>query len=400
MAVKFQGAATQGRPGHPVTPVAFIVALTLSLSRMAMAHEALLAKGYLAGQSINSTVDNPAVEFLLQTEARQDTAHAEVAEALRQADAAPLDSAALAALADDVSIDFATLYFVERLYRDSRNRSWQDAFHARVEEITQRDMGHPVPTDVSRYLIVFVPGYGYKMDTTTGGDFARQRALMSGLGYRTKLLEIDEVGLVEENAEYIADALRQLGQEGEEVILVSASKGGPEVALALGGVLSENEARHVRAWLSVGGVLRGSPFADHLRQWPRSWLVGMLRGLLGHRRGIVQNLGTEARTAAFEELRMPQHLLTLQLVGAPLRDQVERSNRGRYRALRHLGPNDGLTLLADELLPGGIAITQVGLDHFFRDPAIDIKTLALAELVIAELDGVESQNCSSDQGAR
>jgi hypothetical protein len=43
-------------------------------------------------------------------------------------------------------------------------------------------------------------------------------------------------------------------------------------------------------------------------------------------------------------------------------------------------------LLADELVPGGIAVTDVGLDHYYRDPAIDLKTLALALAVCDELD--------------
>ncbi len=53
--------------------------------------------------------------------------------------------------------------------------------------------------------------------------------------------------------------------------------------------------------------------------------------------------------------------------------------------LRKYGPNDGLTLLADELLPNGVTVIEPRLDHFYRDPEIDLKSLALANTVADEL---------------
>src|SRR6516164_11793260 len=59
--------------------------------------------------------------------------------------------------------------------------------------------------------------------------------------------------------------------------------------------------------------------------------------------------------------------------------------RSRYNYLRKFGPNDGLTLLADELMPGGITIVEPGFDHFYRDPDINLKSLAIANLVAEKL---------------
>jgi hypothetical protein len=50
--------------------------------------------------------------------------------------------------------------------------------------------------------------------------------------------------------------------------------------------------------------------------------------------------------------------------------------------IRPLGPNDGSTLLADELVPGGIVVTNIGLDHYYKDPIIELKTIALAYVVL------------------
>jgi hypothetical protein len=68
------------------------------------------------------------------------------------------------------------------------------------------------------------------------------------------------------------------------------------------------------------------------------------------------------------ELRFPNSLLVLDYVGAPLSGQV-----------------DGLTLLADEVLNSGRVVFAIGQDHYYRDPEIDLKALALACLVLEQL---------------
>jgi len=93
----------------------------------------------------------------------------------------------------------------------------------------------------------------------------------------------------------------------------------------------------------------------------------------------------DVRREVSQRISIPENILTLQYVGAPLRSQVDPESRKRYATLRSLGPNDGLTLLPDELVEGGIAVTDIGLDHYYRDPKIDMKTLALTQLVIGAL---------------
>lgn len=65
-------------------------------------------------------------------------------------------------------------------------------------------------------------------------------------------------------------------------------------------------------------------------------------------------------------------------------------------AIRSLGPNDGLTLLADELIPGGVVVTDVGLDHYYKDPIIELKTIALAHVVIEELERREERTPTTE----
>ncbi len=88
----------------------------------------------------------------------------------------------------------------------------------------------------------------------------------------------------------------------------------------------------------------------------------------------------------FDRLSLPSDVLMLQYVGAPLSGHIGEETRDRYRILRRFGPNDALTLLADELITDGFVVTEVGLDHYFRAPDIDIRTVALTYAVLDELE--------------
>jgi len=96
-------------------------------------------------------------------------------------------------------------------------------------------------------------------------------------------------------------------------------------------------------------------------------------------------LTTSASRKRMNSIRLPRKILVVQYVAAPLSGDIAEDVRGRYTYLRKYGPNDGLTLLADELVPDGITIVELGFDHFYRDPEINLKSMAIANLVADEL---------------
>lgn len=302
-------------------------------------------------------------------------------------DATPHDRHYLDYLSEALSLDFAALYFVSALYDDPTNRRVQDAFHKRLTALKERSA--PPNLDADSYLIAFVPGYGYRRNPGTGADFARQRAVLDEIGVRTALIQTNEIGTVEENADIIAEAVRGFRETDYDVILVSTSKAGPETGLALGDRLAPSECMHVKAWVSIGGLLRGSPYADYLLKPWRRWAVYVVGGLRGRPVGLLKNLTTEVRRPAFERVDLPDHLLTLQYVGVPLSGHIGPAVEGRHKIIRPLGPNDGLTLVADELIEGGLAVTAVGLDHYYRHPDIDLVTVALLQVVNDELNAAD-----------
>jgi len=95
---------------------------------------------------------------------------------------------------------------------------------------------------------------------------------MRELGLNVQLAATEEDGTIEENAEIIGRIVRSESRSHSKLILVSTSKAGPETALALGRILRPDETTFVRAWLSVGGLIRGTPLADRVTTWPKSWI--------------------------------------------------------------------------------------------------------------------------------
>jgi hypothetical protein len=345
------------------------------------------ATGSLGGQRVATTVDSAAAAYYLSGARSDPRLDRMIDDALQTCSADPYDRRAMECLGRLVSTDFSTINFVARLYERPSNHRAQDEFREIVGQLEAggADAMSP-PRDFRSYLFAFVPGYAYKRDRTTGADFAAQRALLEAKGFRTVLVETEELGSVEANAVIVANQLTRLAEREDRIIVVSASKGGPEVAHALSEGLSKEVVACVKAWISVGGILRGSPYADRFRTWPRRWLAAIGMVFRGLPSSVLSDLSTQVRRPAFDRLLLPRGMLTVQYVAAPLSGQVSRSTRGRYDALRPQGPNDGLTLLADELIDGGVVVTDVGLDHYFRDPAIDLKTLALTLVVMRDLE--------------
>ena len=341
----------------------------------------------LNGQEVVTTVDSEiaayyATNYLSGRRSRPeldqiiDVAH-------RQLREKPPTRSALASLSRDYSTDFAALLLWRALATDPNNQVVSKIFAREFDRIMKRpDSGAAIERRFPRdYLILFVPGWFYQSQPQTGADFAKPRAVLRAVGARTVLLNIDENGSVESNAERIANAIVELGRAEKNVILVSASKAGPEVALALSTVRRSAKSHSVKAWVNIGGVLHGSVLADKALGWPARWYVKLFLIGGGSFDGI-ESLTTARSVARAKVTSLPPEVLVINYVGIPLSGQVSDGARTGYWLLSSEGPNDGLTQILDEILPGSVTIAELGLDHFFDHPNIHIKTVALAWTVI------------------
>ena len=97
---------------------------------------------------------------------------------------------------------------------------------------------------------------------------------------------------VEEGARVLADYLVEARKADRKLILTSASKGGGDIAHALGNLLAGEDLKHVRGWGSIGGVLRGTPLADVGLTFPSSWLLALTGWAHGTSLGVARDLST------------------------------------------------------------------------------------------------------------
>jgi hypothetical protein len=104
---------------------------------------------------------------------------------------------------------------------------------------------------------------------------------------------------------------------------------------------------------------------------------------VGQKISLVEDVSYAKRGSGFNDLVFPEQLMRVHFIGAPLSAQVEKRIRSNYCSISAFGPNDGITPLADEVSDGGIIVSELGLDHYYRSPDIDKKTIALA-LTVAE----------------
>ncbi len=334
--------------------------------------------GFLFGQPLATTVDDTLARLML-TNPKDN----KVLNLFSTYQVKPLDTETLSELTKRYSADVATFYFVQKAYQKDKNKEAQDLY---TEFFQQQAMGNYSTEELERlkgYIIVFVPGLAYKQDTTTGADFARQRRLLQLQGITNELIEVGEWDLADDNAIIIAARLKELSKKHDKIMVVSASKGGLETALALGKILKPEETTSIKSWINVGGILRGSPIADNYLKFPKCWFAELMLWVKGKKINIVQDMSYKNRKDSFGLLKFPENIKIINFVGAPLATKIDKEIRSRYCSMLELGPNDGLTPLADETVGNGVIISEIGLDHYFRDPNIDKKTLALAMVAVS-----------------
>ena len=350
--------------------------------------------GRLANTPISTTVDSELAKYYLAVSSGHRPGSANVAERIasieRRFRTRPLDWLTLKEISEESSPDFATIFFINRCLSDHTNKRFQSGYSRelqRIESLICRRRWTPIArVGLRGYEILFIPGFHYLSDPTSGADFSNQRLLMRELGLNVRLAATEEDGTIEENAEIIGRIVRAESRSHSKLILVSTSKAGPETALALGRILRPDETTSVKAWLSVGGLIRGTPLADRVTTWPKSWVARIIFSLEKTDFRSVPGLTTSASRKRMNSIRLPRKILVVQYVAAPLSGDIAEDVRGRYTYLRKYGPNDGLTLLADELVPDTITIVELGFDHFYRDPEINLKSMAIANLVADELN--------------
>jgi hypothetical protein len=361
---------------------------TLFALQLLAACAGLPVRGKVGGQAIETRVDSEVARYYLANYLAGKRDDARLDERIDRVYQSAPDGlpgrSELKRLSDDFSIDFAALYLADRIARTPANRRFRGAFDEALGYARKafREGRVRLPAAAADYEVMFVPGYLYKRHRLTGADFAAPRAALQRVGLARHFVETGEDGAIEANANLVVTAIRGRAHSGRRLIVVSASKSGPEVALALTR-LGPAETRHVAAWVNIAGTLQGSALADDGLWQELEDRIGRV-DIAG-----VESLTTQRSRERFHTFRIPEHVLVVNYIGIPLTGSISSWARTGFLQLRNHGPNDGLSLLSDLIVPGGLTLAELGRDHFLLDEQIDVTTVALAITVIRWLGNPE-----------
>ena len=269
-------------------------------------------------------------------------------------------------------IDFATALLYDRVVRSLE----YGPLIARLESMPS-SVGGGSRLEAT---VVIVPGAFYRDDPRSGADGRLVREAAVKFGYRAEFIPLASFGTFSVNARSISDWLAR--RPDEPVILVSLSKGGADVKMALLEPNASQAFRNVVAWINLSGLLQGTPlvtriFASRRRTlWYR--LLFRLRGF--DFRGVGELAPGPAGRLDFD-LRLPAHLQAIHVVGFPLARHMSNAFARRcFRRLKPLGPNDGSILLAEVFRLPGIVYPIWGADHYLRPAWGDISNVAVRVL--------------------
>jgi len=227
--------------------------------------------------------------------------------AIARADARPLDAASLDALTGETSVRVATTYFVDRVLAEPGHAAAHRTVTVTADAL-RIDPGDPGvwtadPAGWTAVLVPGAPGGALDVDGVT-----RQRTLFDDAGFSVLVASVGADAEV--SAQDLGAVVRSLTEEGRRVLLVSADTGSELAAGAVEG-LSE-EARAAVGWIGLNG--------------------------------------------AAPTLATPDTIERVQLIAAPQRKDLPVPARRDHRRLSAQGPNDGVTLLADQLVPGALTL--------------------------------------------
>jgi hypothetical protein len=345
------------------------------------------ATGEFVGQSVATTVDAEVARYYLESYSQGRHENREMDEkisALYRSLGNSLPSREeLKAISVAFSVDFAALFFADRLLNNACNKTLNRLFARYLENDARVDRNIS-----ASYQILFVPGWDYVSNGgLTGADFARPRELATRAGFENHLVKLPPTGSVEAGARVLAAEIARHRRSGKTILLAGTSSAGPAIHLALGELLDERELSSVKVWLNLGGILGGTPLVDYFEGQPQRMLLDFYAWAKGWDRQAIPSMGTVASRTRFSRLQLNSDIVVINYVGIPLSGQLSQYSGTGYRMLRSDGPNDGLVLLTDVIAPGSLSVVALGSDHFFaEDPEIDRKTVALMKLVVAYAD--------------
>ena len=259
------------------------------------------------------------------------------------------------ALCTSRGIDFATAALYTRLLEIPRHAD----LLARVR--TGDCVGGVAGT---RALIV--PGALYDARPHLRADVDYLLAAATAAGLRAELVPVNPFGCRAENAEMI---LEFAGRSDSPTLLISASKGGADIAAACAYPEAATALAGIFGWIDLCGILHGTPFAEWLTD---SYAPAAIAGrwycrLRGWDLSFAGELHYRPAASGAPAFQLPEQIRMVSVTGFPCTHHLRGARSLRnHRRLARSGPNDGLVMLPDLLSYPGRVLPVWGDDHYLR----------------------------------
>jgi len=292
-----------------------------------------------------------------------------------------LDAEILRRIAEERSIDFATAVFYTRVVAEESNRAFYE-FVARRSAAYEEER-RPLP-DYSdrRVMLALAPGMFYQDNPEIGADGRQLRALASRIGLVPALIPSRQTGTTRENAKIICRFVADIPGT-MDVILASASKGGADVMEAIQHCGNEAAFQRVIGWYNLGGMHGGTFGVNIIEETPELYCKTRAYFCLsGYDFDGLLSLRREDDNPAPSQAERVPHIRFVNVIATPLERYTTERARSYYEILAPYGPNDGLLLLADAYIPGGVNYAVWGADHYFQGAAKETELFALFDYLL------------------
>jgi hypothetical protein len=186
------------------------------------------------------------------------------------------------------------------------------------------------------------------------------------------------LGLIDGNAEIVANHLREINKQHSHIILISIGKGGVETGIALSNLLLPGDITSVKAWINACSILKGTPIADYWAKPFRKTWIGLGLFFIGkggiHLKSMTKDLSYKRRKN--DVLTIPKNIYTVNFVVASL---GQNPNRIAMKV-----PNDGYSPLLDEFTDNGLVIIEIGkgLNHTLENLNINTRMAAILRHIV------------------
>lgn len=352
----------------------------------------LPVRGIIAGQTLESRVDSEIARYYLANYLAGNPAtpalDSRIDQVYAQINGHIPDHNELKEISNELSPDFAALFFADEIARKPQNRRLRELFdesYSYTQEAFPKNQLR-LPETAAKYDVLLVPTYLYKRFGFTGADLSVPRKALQKVGFPIFFVETVDDGPIETNADLVMAAIRARAQAGRRLIIISVSKSGPEVALALT-KLGPSGTSHVAAWINCVGALQGTPLIDDKVLPEIEFFIGKVN------EAGVESLSMAQSRKRFKSFNIPEQVLVVNYFGIPVSGSLSFRGRRGFYPMQKYGPNDGVILLADMIYPGGLTLTEVGSDHFLTERPVDIVSVSLTIAVIQWLEEPRAAAC-------